>query len=330
MNESKDGIRNAMLLLEHAHKIVPTWSIDPTTPIELLNISENTTFGVGSDHILRIHRAGYSSFEEIESELVWLSAVRNETGISTPVVVQSVNAQPIIRTRIDSIDSDRYAVMFCRLPGAEPTKESLSDLFEPLGAITARLHRHSQRWVRQRGFVRRLWDLDHSIGEQGHWGQWRHGLGVGESEREILGRLADRISTRLRAYGNDPARFGLIHADLRLANLLVDTNGEISVIDFDDSGFSWFGYDLGASLSFIEDHPQRGELIDLWCRGYRSVAPLDPETVDELMTFVMLRRLVLTAWFGTHSDIELAHGIGKTFAAGTCELAEQYLLTGRL
>jgi Ser/Thr protein kinase RdoA (MazF antagonist) len=325
MNESLDGRTNAGLLLEHVEKCLPSWSIDPSTPIELLNISENTTFGVGDEHILRIHRAGYSSVDEIHSELAWLSAVRNEAGISTPVVVRSAKDQQIVRTHIDSLDSDRYAVMFRRLPGKEPTNQSLTDLFEPLGAITARLHQHSQQWVKPRRFVRRVWDIDHSIGEQGHWGHWRNGLGVGVAEREILGRLADRISTRLHAYGSGPSRFGLIHADLRLANLLIDTTGEISVIDFDDSGFSWFAYDLGASLSFIEDHPQRAEFIDQWCLGYQSVAPLDSETIDELMTFVMLRRLVLTAWFGTHSDIELAHEIGQTFATGTCELAEEFL-----
>ena len=47
-----------------------------------------------------------------------------------------------------------------------------------------------------------------------------------------------------------------MHADIRLANLLVD--GEhVRVIDFDDCGWSWFMYDFATTVSFIEDHPRR-------------------------------------------------------------------------
>ena len=320
-----DGLTESEVLREHARTLLPAWGLASDTPISLLNVSENTTLGVGHDLILRIHRNGYSSFDEIASELAWVTAVRNDTGLSTPFVVPADSGQVILRSRVEALRSDRYAVMFRRLSGHEPDGTNLATLFEPLGAITARLHAHSRNWIRPKGFVRRIWDVELSIGELGHWGHWRKGLGVGSSEREVLGRLAEHIATRLVAFGFGPDRFGLVHADLRLANLLVTDDGDISLLDFDDSGFSWFGYDLGSSLSFIEDHPDRDALIDSWCTGYRSVATLEAEVERELMTFVMLRRLILTAWFGTHPDIELAHSIGKTFAAVTCRLAEEFL-----
>ena len=47
------------------------------------------------------------------------------------------------------------------------------------------------------------------------------------------------IQKKLEAFGKDKTRFGLIHADLRLANLLI-YGDEIKVIDFDDCGFGWF------------------------------------------------------------------------------------------
>ena len=61
-----------------------------------------------------------------------------------------------------------------------------------------------------------------------------------------------RCAQRLHAYGTDIDRFGLIHADMRLGNLLVD--GErVTLLDFDDCGFGWFLYDLAASLSLLRD-----------------------------------------------------------------------------
>jgi Ser/Thr protein kinase RdoA (MazF antagonist) len=322
-----DGRAESEVLLEHARTLLPAWSLDADTPIVLLNVSENTTVGVGDDLVLRIHRDGYSSFDEISSELAWLTAVRNDTGLATPQVVAATRGEQIVATRVEALSSNRYAVMFRRLPGSEPETANLCALFEPLGAITAQLHQHARSWVRPTGFARRVWDVAHSIGEVGHWGHWRDGLGVGPAEREVLDRLAQRITKRLAAFGSGQSRFGLIHADLRLANLLVTHDGEISLLDFDDSGFSWFGYDLGSSLSFIEDHPERDAMIDAWCTGYQTIAPLESELVGELMTFVLLRRLILTAWFGTHPDIDLAHTVGATFAHGTCELAEAFLIS---
>ena len=62
--------------------------------------------------------------------------------------------------------------------------------------------------------------------------------------------------------------------------------------------------------------------------GYRSVAPLDAADEAELDTFVMLRRLLLVAWIGSHHTFATeAAELGAGFTAGTCALAERYLST---
>jgi Ser/Thr protein kinase RdoA (MazF antagonist) len=99
----------------------------------------------------------------------------------------------------------------------------------------------------------------------------------------------------------------------------------VHVIDFDDCGDSWYLYDLAASLSFIEHEPYVPELVDAWVAGYREVAPLSAEEEAELPTFVLLRRLLLVAWIGSHAETETARGLGAGYTAGSCDLAEQYL-----
>jgi Ser/Thr protein kinase RdoA (MazF antagonist) len=116
-----------------------------------------------------------------------------------------------------------------------------------------------------------------------------------------------------------------VHADIRLANVLID-GPTIRVIDFDDCGYSWFMYDFATAVSFMEDHPRVPELQDAWVRGYRSVAELEPAAERELPTFVMLRRLLLVAWIGSHHTFATeAAELGAGFTAGTCALAEDYL-----
>jgi Ser/Thr protein kinase RdoA (MazF antagonist) len=169
-----------------------------------------------------------------------------------------------------------------------------------------------------------VWDYDTSLGDLGHWGRWQDGLGIGAEEEAVLGRCAAVLQARLAAYGKGPERFGLIHADMRLANLLV-SDTKVTVIDFDDCGLSWFMYDLGSSLSFIEHEPYVPELIDAWVRGYRAVAHLSRDDEAELPTFVMLRRLLLVAWIGSHSDTVTGQEMGPEYTATSCRLAEEYM-----
>ena len=140
----------------------------------------------------------------------------------------------------------------------------------------------------------------------------------------MLGRLDAALRARLAAFGTGPDRYGLIHADTRLANLLVD-DGRVSVIDFDDSGFSWYLYDAGTSVSFFEHEPQVPELMDAWLTGYRRVAALPAADEAEIWTFILFRRLLLVAWIGSHSGVDVAQELGAGYTRDSCDLAESYL-----
>jgi hypothetical protein len=49
------------------------------------------------------------------------------------------------------------------------------------------------------------------------------------------------------------------------------------------------------------------------------------EEESELATFVMLRRLVLVAWIGSHSETELAQSMGALYTQESIPLCERYL-----
>jgi Ser/Thr protein kinase RdoA (MazF antagonist) len=321
--------------------------IGPDATLTLLNVSENATYAVddpatGERCVLRVHRPGYHSRRAIESELAWIAALRAEHVVSTPEVLPTREGDLVCIGRdLERGGEQRHVVRFAWVPGQEPAGLRLVDDFRALGAVTARLHAHARRWERPAWFTRFTWDYDTSIGARGHWGRWQDGMAVGPAEHAVLARLDEALRRRLAAFGSGPDRFGLVHADMRLANLIVDLDGraatetgrdgpsaparDVTVIDFDDCGFGWYLYDLGSSLSFIEDDPRVPELIDAWVEGYREVGELSPEEVAELPTFVLLRRLLLVAWIGSHSDTELARSMGADFTRGTCDLAEQYL-----
>jgi Ser/Thr protein kinase RdoA (MazF antagonist) len=311
---------------ELAAEALARYPLSPNATATLCNVSENHTYRVddgSKSYALRVHRPGYRTAQQIASELHWSDALRDDGAVDTPVTVDSTDGERVVHV------NGRNVVLFEWLPGVipDPDGEEVIAGFRTLGALSARMHAHARAWRAPAGFDRPDWDYEHTIGTQGHWGLWQDGLGMGAAERTQLERLDAEIERRLGAYGRDATRYGLSHADIRLANLLVD-DGDVRVIDFDDCGFAWFMYDFATTVSFMEDHPRVPELQAAWIDGYRSVAPLAPEDEAVLDTLVMLRRLLLVAWIGSHHEFATeAAELGAGFTAGTCALAERYLST---
>ena len=297
----------------------------------LINLSENATYLVddpdtGRTGVLRVHRPGYHTRRAIESELSWLTDLGTSTPVPTPAVIPDRDGERVVTVEVAGLA--RHAVLFELVPGATPDEAALAAAdFETLGTLTALMHRHARRWRRPAGFERFAWDWRHSLGEAPRWGRWRDGIGVGPAEEALLTDAADLVRARLAAYGRGADRFGLVHADLRAANLLVD-GGSVTVIDFDDCGFSWFMYDFGAAVSFLEHDPRLAQWQDAWLTGYRREEPITPDDEAMLATFVMLRRLLLVAWMGSHAHSRECREIGPGYTADSCTLAERYLGSG--
>lgn len=308
-----------------ARVALPRYGYDAQTPHHLINRSENGTFLITDPDrpaILRVHRTGYHGHQAIVSELGWLDALRADGVVRTPRWIPALDGASVSVLDVDG--EQRFAVLFEHLPGVEPEERRLTSDMRTLGAITARMHNHAIGWQRPAGFERFRWDEQTMLGPRPRWGRWQDGIAIGPAELDILQRAEDRILARLAAYGKAPERFNLAHADLRLANLLVDDE-EIYVIDFDDCGYGWLLYDLGTAMSFMEHDAQTDTRIESWLAGYQTERALQPADLAEVWTFVMLRRLMLVAWIGSHSSTELAIEMGADYTAGSIEVAQKFL-----
>lgn len=317
-----------------AHAALAQFGVSDDASATLINVSENHTYRVDDPatrarFALRVHRPGYRTVREIESELDWIDALRDDGVVRTPAPRPTTGGERVLSVSVPGVDAHNV-VMFEWLDGVDvdlDAGDAAVGQYRILGSISARMHRHVRGWVPPAGFTRPRWDYEFSIGPHGHWGAWQDGPGIGPEELRQLTALDATIAARLDRFGQGEDRFGLVHADTRLANLMID-HGDVCVIDFDDCGFSWFMYDFATTVSFMEDHPRVPELREAWVEGYRSVAELDPAAHGELQTFVMLRRLLLVAWIGSHHTFAPeAAELGADFTAGTCALAEEYLST---
>src|ERR1039457_3671037 len=71
-----------------AQQATTRYGCHPAATVRLLNVSENATYLVDDPDqepsVLRVHRLGYHTGLEIESELAWMDALRAEAGVRTP------------------------------------------------------------------------------------------------------------------------------------------------------------------------------------------------------------------------------------------------------
>lgn len=312
-----------------ANQSLSLWDMPEGASARLINVSENATYLVeapgGYKSILRIHRENYHSHRAIECELAWLEALDAEKVVTTPGYYIGKNGDPIQTGRVDGLADPRFMVLFHFVEGDAPDETGdMTSGYEELGAIAARCHNHVLRWQKPDDFERLTWDVDAVFGAAPTWGDWRDAPEVDDKVRPTLEKVEATIQARLDAFGKAPDRFNLIHADMRLANLLIDGNGT-RLIDFDDCGWGWFLYDFAAAISFIEDDPRIPDLKTAWVRGYRSVRAMSTEEAAEIDTFVMLRRMALLAWIGSHIEAPEPQELAPGFAATTAQLGQAWM-----
>lgn len=307
---------------------LPAWNMPADATLTLLSISENATYlaedpATGARLVLRLQRPEYHSDAEIESELAWVDALRSSGLVHTIEPLRTMSGQWL--HKIADGEMLHRITAFAFVNGTEPAlNDDLTGWYRVLGATNARLHQHSRHWQPPAGFVRKHWNFDTLIGGAPHWGDWRLAAGLDDEGIAVLEAVQLQLQTICAAYGDDPARYGLVHCDMRLANLLVDGD-DLCVIDFDDCGFSWYLYDFAACISFIEQDPRVAQFLQAWLEGYRSVCALSDEEAAIIPHLVMMRRMQLTAWIASHAETPTAQSMGEAYAKGTVALGQAFL-----
>lgn len=311
-------------------RLTPLWSGLEGARAELINLSENHTFRLdlaqGGKRILRVHRPGYQDRRAIDSELEWIGALKADRQIPVPQALEGRDGRYVQRIDPGDGDGPRHAVLFAFENGIEPDEHFAGppDLFEILGSMAAHAHAHARVWTVPRQFIRPQWTVQTMLEPDGLWGDWRQAPNVTSSVRDTLEQAQQKLTQRFSAFGQANDRFGLIHADMRLANLLVDGQ-DVRLLDFDDCGFGWFIYDFAAAISFYEDSPRVPQWRQSWCAGYQKIAPLPAIWQEMIDPAILLRRMLLLAWIGSHAEAPLPQSLAPHFAAGTAQLARRFL-----
>lgn len=277
----------------------------PALPLALLGHAENTTFRVehgGERFMLRVHRLKYHDAPSIESELDWLDALARDTGLSVPRPVAAPDGARRVEVAVAGVAEPRHCVLLRWVEGRFVQKRPTPGWMAQVGALTATLHGHAAAWQRPAGFSRPQWDAAGLVGPGSFWGDVTRLDGLTAAQRARIERLAAWVRAALDVYGMGSDRYGLVHGDLHMHNVLA-RDGRAYPIDFDDCGFGWLMYDMAVTLNGLRARDDFAALRDGWLRGYRAVRALDEGHLAVFEPLCAARQINVGAWVASRGEI---------------------------
>lgn len=203
--------------------------------------------------------------------------------------------------------------------------ENPAPYYETIGEWAAKFHEQSRTWSKPYGFTRFNWDLSNMVGPAPRWGRWEN-ANLTDEEKQLCDTALWKAMDVVMKVPRTNETWGLIHADLRPSNVIRGNDGRLTVIDFDDAGYSWYLYDYASSLSFIEHEPYAPDLAKAWVKGYQRVAgSFTDEELRIMSALSMIRRMQMLGWTTSHREDALPDGLAAQQAPGSVMCAKTIL-----
>lgn len=302
-----------------AHDALAHWDLD-VADVAYVSARENVVFRVttqdGARFALRIHRPGYHSLAELESENHWTTAL-SDAGVDTPRPVPTATGAAYATVPFGAGGGVRHVGLIEWIDGVS-LEDALQDsrhdpvgLMEAVGALVGRMHAQAVAWTAPPGFVRHRLDADGLIGADPWWGSFWDLPEMSAVEAAAIDRGRWIVHARLAALAERPGTMSIIHADLLPANVLVH-EGRPFAIDFDDAAIGFHLYDLAVALVAFDRRPDFDALTAAVVRGYRGVRELSDDDVALLPLVRLAREMQQIGWIHSRVHGPIALGGGET------------------
>lgn len=300
----KDSLAEQITLnTEIARNAIKQYNFN-SVKLKFLKHLENTTFKLSTEQgnfLLRVYCGLHNTAQDIESEaniIEYLSSCNNytyqkpirnnydnfvsifEAAESKPVSILSWIDSPIVGHQVDDLS-----------------------LFEKLGKLIACIHNKLADWQKPVDFQRPTLDVDGLIGNNGAFGYANLGYKYFDRETVSLFELVCKRLVDFEAVTAKETNFGIIHGDLHLNNVILHQNSLIP-IDFDDSGWGYYIYDLAVILANYWGMMEYSAIKTNLLQGYRTIRKLSVEIENQLSLFIAARYICLAVYLAGKSEKE--------------------------
>ena len=271
----------------------------PGARLTFLRAGDNLLYRVatpnGDRFLLRLHESSRRSADELRSELLWLTALRQGGGLVVPEPIPTRNGAPLVEVADGGVPGSRRCVLLRWVTGRQRSANLTRADARGIGRCLAQLHDFARGWSAPAGFARPRWDPERWIGASSSL--WTRGEQVYTgADLAVFAAASRRIRADLRALGEGPATFGLIHADLAPSNVVFSA-GVARAIDFEECGWGYYLFDIAVALTALADYGERGgRLQGAFLDGYRSASSPPEVGAEYRETFMALVMIKIVEW----------------------------------
>lgn len=299
-------------LRELAEKVLTHYPIK-ISKIKFINHGENTTFKITDsrkkNYLLRICRYEYHTAEALNEELQWLKKLSCQFRVPTPVVSNKKKLLEWTSTKL--LPEGRNTALFHWTDGIFlSTKQSSKNKMKvhhmvSLGRLIGELHNHET--TRGKVTHRKYWTVQGLVGRKSKFGSIDHITQATPVQQRLISITRRSLCVSMKKFEKKyPSKQGLIHADLHFRNLVFNKR-DIALIDFDDSGFGFFAYDLAIPILSVTSSKFLLKKEKILFRkaileGYQQVQPWTTDDEKFLEQCMLARKLLMLGWLNSRSD----------------------------
>ncbi len=230
-------------------------------------------------------------------QIEWMEALAKESGVVVPAPIRTLDRRPF--THVEMNGRHRRAVLLRWLPG-RTARTGNEASYRAAARMIAQLHKHAETFRPRRGFACRTLDGDWLFGSRFFVRAANANKYLDASQRK-QGAAAERlVRGAMENLGRSRRRFGVIHADLNLGNIIFN-RGRASPIDFDEFGKCWYLFDLAELIrtSITPDNwAQRKELA---ISAYTDERKLDDAELQAFDAFIVATFVQYLNWAFLHA-----------------------------
>ncbi len=243
---------------------------------------------------------------EILAEIHWIEHL-SKSGLKVPKIIPAIEGHKVVSLA----DGNQHfeAVVFSEIKGEHPQEQIVTtpQFLETLGSLVGKMHNASETY-----------EGAHLEGKREDWFRergLRHALSAAKisKEEELSTRLKKAVSW-MESLPRNHSNYGLIHADLGALNMFIGEDDTVGIIDFDDSCYHWYAFDLAIvifSMAGRFSHAHFGSIETQWLShlltGYRKIRPFSAHEALLIPHFINFATLRLFFWIESHETLGTFH-----------------------
>ena len=246
------------------------------------------------EYILKITLGKVKDMREVAGEIEFVNYLYNN-GFSVSNVIYSQKGNLIEMIECD--DDYLYARCYSKARGYHIANQWSMSLFDKWGQTMGRLHKLSKQFIPSQKFFSTHWNENPRL-KNFHW------------KEEIIDSVKE-VTEYLQSIARTSDNYGLVHNDFHQEYFFINNN-QLTVIDFDDLGYSWYVNDIAIVLYQViyqnvfaqQDVDFNRHFFHSFMEGYSMENCIDENWLHQLPYFLRLRHIILYSAYCQRVDFD--------------------------